>query len=44
MARQPSIPAGDYANILKLLADQGYRLDKLEIGPHGPIAAGRPAD
>ena len=44
MARQPSIPAGDYAEILKFLTDQGYALDDLIIAPHGPIAADRPAD
>ena len=44
MARQPSMPADDYAEILKLLTDQGYTLDNLKIAPHGPAHADRPAD
>ena len=34
MARQPSIPDGDYERILGFLTDQGYKLNDLRRVPH----------
>ena len=35
MARTPSIPEGDYATIIKTIADLGYDTGKIERVPHG---------